>query len=175
MLNYQNQSMTGAAARTMDFRRSGEELADWSGEITPPAGRAPQPYIGDNGLGGTADVHATQFPSPPAGTQLDLKGRLPDEAIESPATVEEAYLGSLKAMLQRNVGSFIVATFLIGQNTVAWEGILYDVGNDYLVLYQVGRDRYIVCDLYSLKYTEFYDTRRRELCQQLLRENNVNS
>ena len=83
----------------------------------------------------------------------------------------EAQAGSWKALLSRNLGNFVVATFLIGtQGTVAWEGILYDVGNNYLTIYQAGRDRYIVCDIYSLKYIEFYDTNRRQMCDELLRQ-----
>ena len=64
-----------------------------------------------------------------------------------------------------------MATFLIGtQGTVTWEGVLYEVGNDFVTIYQEGRDRYIVCDIYSLKYMEFYDTRRRELCDAMLQQ-----
>ena len=100
---------------------------------------------------------------------LQMQNNLPTEVIEAPTTVTEAYLGSLKAMLMRNRGNYIVATFLIGtQNTVSWEGILYDVGNDYVTIYQPGRDRYVVTDMYSLKYMEFYDTRRREMCDDLM-------
>ena len=94
---------------------------------------------------------------------------LPSEVIESPTTVNEAYLGSLKAMLVQNKGNYIVATFLVGtQGTVSWEGVLYEVGNDYVTIYQPGRDRYIVSDIYSLRYMEFYDTQRRELCDRLM-------
>lgn len=101
---------------------------------------------------------------------LNMSNLLPGEVVESPVTMNEAYLGSLKAMLHRNKGNYIVATFLVGtQNTVSWEGVLYEVGNDYLTIYQPGRDRYIVTDIYSLKYMEFYDTQRRELCDQMLR------
>lgn len=104
-------------------------------------------------------------------SDLHMQNNLPDEVIESPTTLNEAYLGSLKTTLLRNKGNYIVATFLVGtQNTVSWEGILYDVGNDYVTIYQEGRDRYIVSDIYSLRYMEFYDTRRRELCNQLLQE-----
>ena len=99
----------------------------------------------------------------------NLANNLPAEIIGAPVTMEEVYEGSLKALLVRNVGNYVVATFLIGtQTTVSWEGILYDVGNDYLAIYQSGRDQYIVSDLYSLKYVEFYDTRRRQLCDELL-------
>lgn len=102
-------------------------------------------------------------------TWPNIENHLSNEEIEAPTTMEEVYRGSMKALLLRNVGNYVVATFLIGtQTTVSWEGILYDVGNDYLAIYQSGRDQYIVSDLYSLKYVEFYDTRRRELCDSLL-------
>lgn len=99
----------------------------------------------------------------------NIENNMSNEEIEAPTTMDEVYRGSMKALLLRNVGNYVVATFLIGtQTTVSWEGILYDVGNDYLAIYQSGRDQYIVSDLYSLKYVEFYDTRRRELCDALL-------
>lgn len=102
---------------------------------------------------------------------LDMQNNLPEDVIESPITNAEVYAGSTKAMLRRNLGNYVVATFLVGtQNTVSWEGILYDVGNDYVTIYQPGRDRYIVNDIYSLRYTEFYDVRRRQLCDQLMRD-----
>ena len=55
-------------------------------------------------------------------------------------------------------------------SSTSWEGVLYEVGNDFVTIYQPGRDRYIVCDIYSLKYIEFYDTQRRELCDRLIME-----
>lgn len=101
---------------------------------------------------------------------------LPTEVIEAPTTVGEAYLGSLKSMLNRNKGNYIVATFLVGtQNLVSWEGILYEVGNDFVTIYQPARDRYIVTDMYSLKYMEFYDTQRRDLCNEMLRNSGMQS
>ena len=103
---------------------------------------------------------------------LDLQTHQPLEVIEAPASMNEAFLGSLKAMLLRNRGNFVTATFLIGtQGTTAWEGILHDIGNDYLIIFQPGRQRYIACDIYSLKYIEFYDTRQQQMCEQLMREN----
>ena len=75
-------------------------------------------------------------------------------------------------MLLRNRGNFVAATLLIGtQGTMVWEGILHEVGNDYFIIYQTGRQRYILCDIYALKYMEFYDTKQRELCEHLLQEN----
>ena len=105
-------------------------------------------------------------------SRMDLRNHLPSEVINSPISTEEAYRGSLKAMLAKYVGTYVVASFLVGtQNTVSWEGILYDVGNDYVTIYQAGRDRYIVSDIYSLKFIEFYDTRRRELCNSIIQDN----
>ena len=51
--------------------------------------------------------------------------------------------------------------------------ILYDVGNDFITIYQPGRERYIVTDIYALKYIEFYDTRRREQCEAMLKQNGL--
>ncbi|MCI8819454.1 MAG: hypothetical protein HFG04_09985 [Oscillibacter sp.] len=103
---------------------------------------------------------------------LDLQNHQPSEVIEAPASTGEAFLGSLKAMLLRNRGNFVAATLLIGtQGTTVWEGILHEVGNDYFIIYQAGRQRYILCDIYALKYMEFYDTKQRELCEHLLQEN----
>lgn len=103
------------------------------------------------------------------GLELDMTNNLPESVIGAPQSTEEAYLGSLKAMLRRNIGNYMVATFLVGtQNMVSWEGVLYDVGNDYLTIYQEARNRYIVSDYYSLKFMEFYDTERQARCAELL-------
>ena len=161
---------------------------DWSGEITRAEPFRP---ASDTGRGGISANSAGMRPmgtmTGPAGQMnggmmggggmsipgtprlADMRSGLPAEVIQSPTTVQEAYLGSLKAMLSRYVGSYIVATFLVGtQSTVSWEGILFDVGNDYLTIYQEPRDRYIVSDYYSLKFIEFYDTERRRRCEEML-------
>ena len=95
----------------------------------------------------------------PMGNMPGMRTDLPENVIQNPLSVEEAHNGSIKAMLARNEGNYVVATFLVGtQGTVSWEGILYDVGNDFITIYQPGRERYIVTDIYALKYIEFYDT-----------------
>ena len=115
-------------------------MTDWSGEVTPMPADPPMPEA--------------------PGRTVTSAGR----------PMDEAYRGSLKAMLKKNVGNYVVATFLVGtQSTTSWEGILYDVGNDYMTIYQEGRDRYIVSDIYSLKFIEFYDTRCRDICDEVLR------
>ena len=151
-------------------------MTDWSNEITPEQSFLEQDRRQFNGRNGMVMQNAMQS-GMQGGTmmqpqiRLDMRNTVSDEVIESPISVSEAHLGSLKAMLQRNRGNYIVATFLIGtQSTVSFEGILYEVGNDFVTIYQEGRNRYIVVDMYSLKYIEFYDTRGRAMCQAMLQE-----
>lgn len=103
---------------------------------------------------------SAQTISAPAGG-LDMTNPLSPEATENPMTNAEAFQGSIKSLLMRNLGSFVVATFLIGsQGSVVWQGILHTVGNDYIVLYQPDRDRFVSGDLYSLKFMEFHPAPR---------------
>lgn len=154
---------------------------DWSGEIsrTPvepirqtPAGSSSLPGAGglvsQGGMAGPAGLSGPRGSVPEL---EDMGNDLPVEVITAPTSTQEAYLGSWKAVLSRYEGSYVVATFLVGtQNTISWEGILFDVGNDYLTIYQESRDRYIVSDYYSLKFIEFYDIQRRRRCAELLQE-----
>ncbi|MBQ6985502.1 MAG: hypothetical protein IJQ25_00780 [Oscillibacter sp.] len=152
---------TGRNRAASDTGRGGIDAGEWPPDaetLVLPDDRSPVP-MGPRTVG-SQDMGEI-WPN--------IENNLSNEVIESPTTMEEVYRGSMKSLLLRNVGNYVVATFLIGtQTTVSWEGILYDVGNDYLAIYQSGRDQYIVSDLYSLKYVEFYDTRRRELCDSLL-------
>ena len=191
MANLRNTAAAPAAARSGE---TVQEVRDrWSGEIStmdyPSVWNDPETQMGSrapvggmNGSGGqTTGMQmrsngGLQMSRPGQMWQtdgLDMHHMLPSEVVESPTTMNEAYLGSLKAMLVQNKGNYIVATFLVGtQGTVSWEGILYEVGNDYVTIYQPGRDRYIVSDIYSLRYMEFYDTQRRELCDRLMQNQN---
>lgn len=189
MVHFPNNTYTPAMpGQTLDGRPLSQ--LDWSAEITPGPENQARP-VSDTGMGGMAERPGDMssgmtgmaggmnggMMSP--GMQayrgrgvLDMATGLPDEVIEAPTTVNEAYRGSLKAMLARNLGNYVVATFLVGtQGTVSWEGILFDVGNDFVTIYQPARERYIVIDIYSLKYIEFYDTRRREQCEAMMRQN----
>lgn len=157
---------SAGTAYTGQTTQQGRDM-DWSREITPAAPQMRAPL--DTGAGGMAEDR--MMPAAAQERTLHMQNGLSDDVVESPVTAGEVYAGSTKAMLRRNLGNYVVATFLIGtQNTVSWEGVLYDVGNDYVTIYQPGRDRYIVNDIYSLKYTEFYDVRRRQLCDRLMQE-----
>lgn len=95
-------------------------------------------------------------PSVGAAPQLNMNHGLSDAIIHTPQTSDEAYMGSLKAMLNNNVGNHIVASFLIGsRNLMSLEGTLYEVGNNYLTIYQEALGRYVIGDFYSLKFAEF--------------------
>ena len=160
--NMQNMyTQQNAAGMNMNGMQHSGMTQDWSGEISM------SPTWNESWPPTSTQFQGNGQMTAPGG--LQMRNNLPAEVVESPTSTQEAYLGSLKAMLQRNKGNYIVATFLVGtQSTVSWEGILYDVGNDYVTIYQQGRDRYIVCDMYSLRYMEFYDIRRRELCDRLI-------
>ena len=142
---------------------------DWSTEITPSGQRRAPVMVGTEPGRNTTGMTSPAVVTPPE--LSDMQNDLPMEVIQAPTSVGEAYLGSWKALLSRYEGSYVVATFLVGtQNTISWEGILFDVGNDYITIYQEARDRYIVTDYYSLKFVEFYDVQRRRRCAELLRE-----
>ena len=141
-----------------------------------PAAQQPLSYPAPAGRPQSAVPAAPRSEFHGSSGTLDLETHQPIEVIEAPASMSEAFLGSLKSMLLRNKGAFVTATFLIGtQGTTTWEGLLHDVGNDYIIIFQPGRQRYIASDIYSLKYIEFYDTKQRQICEQLLRENGLDT
>lgn len=84
------------------------------------------------------------------------------QAEENPQNNEEVYLGSFSSIIQENLGAYVICEFLIGTNNLERkEGYLYTGGINYVTLYQPSEEQYIVCDLYSLKFVTFVDTRRR--------------
>ena len=83
---------------------------------------------------------------------------LSEQVIGNPISVEEAYLGSMQAMLAREIGAHIGAVFIIGTGQmIRSEGQLTEVGNNYIVIYQQDRGRYVVGDLNSLRFVEFFE------------------
>ncbi|MBE7036272.1 MAG: hypothetical protein E7403_03150 [Ruminococcaceae bacterium] len=100
------------------------------------------------------------FYSPPNSNNGGQPNPAPEENpmnVGNPQTTEEAYLGSFQAALQNNLGYFVVIEFLIGTNGLTEkEGILYAVGNNFVTLYEQETDRYIVCDLFSIKFVTFF-------------------
>ncbi len=94
-----------------------------------------------------------------------MKNPVDMETTHNPTNSSDAYQASLRSLLARNVGFFIVATFLTGtQRMVTWQGILHTVGSDYLVIYQPDYERYISCDFYALKFVQFHNTKNTPYC-----------
>ncbi len=61
--------------------------------------------------------------------------------------------------LQSSIGYYVVCDFLVGTQLLETrDGILNSVGINFLVLYQPELDRYIVCDLYALKFITIYNS-----------------
>ena len=80
------------------------------------------------------------------------------ETIEDPAGRRDVTNSSIRGLLSRNLGYYVVASFLMGtQQAIQWEGILASVGNDYLVIYQPDQNRFVSGDIYSLKFVEFHE------------------
>jgi len=88
---------------------------------------------------------------------------LPDSpTIENAQNIEQAYQDSFQAILAANLGYYVVVEFLIGtSNLTEKEGILYAVGNNFVTLYEAETNRYIVCDLFSVKFVTIYNQRTR--------------
>lgn len=85
-----------------------------------------------------------------------------EAVLANPQTNEEVVGGSIQGVLSDNIGYYVVIQFLIGTNTlVAREGVLYAVGINYVTLYDPLADNYTVCDMYSIKFVTFYDSRTR--------------
>ena len=94
-----------------------------------------------------------------------MKNPVDMASTHMPANSAQAYQASLRSLLDRNVGYFIVATFLVGtQQSVTWQGILHTVGSDYIVLYQPDYERYISCDLYAIKFVQFHNVKGVPYC-----------
>jgi hypothetical protein len=74
----------------------------------------------------------------------------------------DAYQGSIQQILKDNVGQYVDVEFLIGSSALTTRsGILYAVGVSYIVLYDRKNDRYLICDLYSIKFVTIYNPDRR--------------
>lgn len=65
----------------------------------------------------------------------------------------------LGEQLQTAIGYYVSCDFLIGTQIIETkDGILAKVGTNFLTLYQPDLERYIVCDLYALKFISIYNT-----------------
>ncbi|MCH5286846.1 MAG: hypothetical protein J1E43_05465 [Christensenellaceae bacterium] len=66
------------------------------------------------------------------------------------------FQGSMQQVLQENIGSYVIVDFLIGTgNLDTRQGVLYTVASQFLVLFDDINLRYIVCDIFSVKFVTF--------------------
>lgn len=152
-------------------RPRGAAPADETGAYMPPASSpswarevsyapaAPEEMM----VGGTVSYDPT-LRSDYAQSQR-MRNPVDMEATMNPSDSSESYRASLRSLLDRNIGFFVVATFLMGTTqSVTWQGILHTVGSDYFVLYQPDYDRYVSCDLYSVKFVQFHNVKGVPYC-----------
>lgn len=119
----------------------------------PPTQQGPAPESYQQMLDGAENVEE-ELGEIPQGNGGYIQDNI--EMLENPMSVQEANQTSWKTLLAQNLGRYVVVSFLMGtQQSVVAEGVLYEIGNDYLVLYQPVRDSYITADLYSVKFVEF--------------------
>ena len=128
----------------------------WIGATSPETGGRSIPgYFYDSAPSGGMSSPNTNRPDPVMPPNLSPQES--PEAVGNPQNTQEAYAGSFQAALQNNLGYFVVIEFLIGTNGLTEkEGILYAVGNNFVTLYEQETDRYIVCDLFSIKFVTFF-------------------
>lgn len=71
-----------------------------------------------------------------------------------------SFQGSIQQVLQENVGKYVIVEFLIGTyGLTSRQGLLYYVGSQFLVLYDEFESRFVVCDIFSVKFVTFLETR----------------
>ena len=90
----------------------------------------------------------------PSDEVLDEMGAGPN-----PGQQQMGFNSSLAEILANNIGYYVICEFLIGTNNIVYkDGILYAAGNNFVTLYQEEEDRYVICDFFSLRFVNFYDS-----------------
>lgn len=139
---------------------------------TPARAGSYERMLADGALYGADDTQESAAiqqgiaPSAAAGSRMQgavQGGGRPDEslgplpsAIPGVSSAEQLLHSSWKSLMARNVGRSVLVSFLVGtQKTVVARGILYEVGSDYIALYQPERQSYVSADLYAIRFMEF--------------------
>lgn len=64
--------------------------------------------------------------------------------------------GSMQKVLANHIGEQIIADFLVGTGNIATKnGILYDVGEKYMVIFMPQANAYVLGDIFNLKFATF--------------------
>lgn len=86
----------------------------------------------------------------------------PLSEVENPQSNQQVYDASFSGILRKALGYYVVCEFLIGTTLIVEkDGILYSSGINYATLYQAEYNRFVVCDLYSLKFLTIYPTKTK--------------
>ena len=132
-------------------------------------GMGMSPVQGDTNLiqGSISPMQGGMTPMQTSQSNMALIPQRPDhimlrqegiETIEDPAGRRDVTNSSIRGLLARNLGYYVVASFLMGtQQAIQWEVILASVGNDNLVIYQPDQNRFVSGYIYSLKFVEFHE------------------
>lgn len=68
---------------------------------------------------------------------------------------DDSDLKSLQSYLKTMLNRFVKADFLIGNdNLISKEGILKEVGSDYILLDMIDSNDLLLCDIYSVKFVQ---------------------
>lgn len=83
----------------------------------------------------------------------------PRNDFHEQGTISQSQVLMLGEQLQTAIGYYVSCEFLIGTQILETrDGILAKVGTNFLTLYQPNLERYIVCDLYALKFITIYNS-----------------
>ena len=95
-------------------------------------------------------------------TGINMSTQTDETNLGNLQTSEEVYRASLAAILQQNIGLYVICEFLIGTVQMqVKDGILFKVGVNFITLFQEEENRYIMCDLYSLKFVTIYNSKTK--------------
>ncbi len=79
--------------------------------------------------------------------------------LSGASSISQSQVMMLGEQLQTSIGYYVSCEFLIGTQILETrDGILAKVGTNFLTLYQPNLERYIVCDLYALKFITIYNS-----------------
>ena len=151
----------GSCDATREANKRADHPTGYESEIAPYTDAEMQqmqsvgmsPYNGvEHGM--ISDGYGTEHDHPES--VEDGMTSIPQDSFNTPLDADEAARNSWRALLARNVGRNVLVRFLMGtQNMVTVEGELYEVGTDYIVIYQPLWDSHITADLYAVKFVEF--------------------
>ena len=114
-------------------------------------------YSPNNGDNGTNSMPQSRLPfNEQAENYYNENTNQMPSAMSSQMTGQDNIL----AILQNNIGYYVVCDFLIGTDGLyTREGILYSAGVNFLTLFNPQNRTYTVCDIYSLKFITFYNSK----------------